>query len=284
MTPMYQRLTDAISAIDDDHWVFFEPPNLASLGIKTSLGEVKGPKVAIYPHMYDASIETATYSPDGEIELDPEFFDKWADAITTYTDKYPVPMMVGEWGIASPETPGMDEFVERTMETLDRVTSGWSVWAWCRGDGYCPVDANGNDVPGIGQIFQPYARAIAGAPTSTTWDRDAKVLRLRFADNTATGTTDIYIGADRSFPDGWKVETSDADGTWTSTYDDTTGVLSVTTAKTGEPHATCVMPAATVSECLAVDPEEPMPAPPAPPAPPVAPGAVPVSAHANFTG
>ncbi|MEO6988536.1 MAG: cellulase family glycosylhydrolase, partial [Aquihabitans sp.] len=46
LTAMYQRLTDAISAIDPDHWVFIEPPNLASLGIATSLGKVDGPRVA----------------------------------------------------------------------------------------------------------------------------------------------------------------------------------------------------------------------------------------------
>ncbi len=78
---MYQRLTDAISAVDADHWVFYEPPNLASLGVKTSLGRVVGPKVAVYPHMYDADIESATYSPGGKIEFNPAFFTKWADAI-----------------------------------------------------------------------------------------------------------------------------------------------------------------------------------------------------------
>ncbi|MBX3313557.1 MAG: cellulase family glycosylhydrolase [Actinobacteria bacterium] len=253
LTPMYQRLTDAISAIDPDHWVFIEPPNLASLGVATSLGRVDGPKVALYPHMYDSNIESATYTPGGVIEYDPAFFSKWADAITTYTDSYPVPMLVGEWGIARPEVPGMDAFVADSLETLDRVTSGWSVFNWCMGSGYCPLDAAGNDRPAIGQIFQPYARAIAGAPTSTRWDPDTKVLTVRFADNGATGTTDIYLNAGRSFPGGWTVDTSDLDADWSQSYDPATGVLSVTTPDTGGDHVICVQPEGTTAACAAVD-------------------------------
>ena len=163
-------------------------------------------------------------------------------------------MMVGEWGVAHPDYPGMDQFVERSLQTLDRVTSGWSVWAWCRGGGYCPLDQNGAPRPGIGQIFQPYARAIAGAPTSTTWDRTAKLLQVRFSDNAATGPTDIYVGAKQSFPQGWKVETSDPDGTWSSTYDKATDVLSVTTSRTGGAHAICVKQSDAPAGCTATDP------------------------------
>ena len=36
LTPMYQRLTDAVRKIDEDRWIFIEPPNLASLGVTTS--------------------------------------------------------------------------------------------------------------------------------------------------------------------------------------------------------------------------------------------------------
>ena len=282
LTPMYQRLTDAISAIDPDHWVFIEPPNLASLGVATSLGRVDGPKVALYPHMYDSNIESATYTPGGVIEYDPTFFTKWADAITTYTDTYPIPMLVGEWGIARPELPGMDAFVADSLETLDRVTSGWSVFNWCMGSGYCPLDAEGNDRVGIGQIFQPYARAIAGAPTSTRCNPDTKVLTLRFADNAATGTTDIYLNVDRSFPAGWTVATSDAEGTWSSEFDEATGVLSVTTPDTGGDHVICIQPEGVTAACVADAPIDPTD--PTDPSTPTAVPATPVDGAAAYTG
>lgn len=287
LTAMYQRLTDAISAIDPDHWIFIEPPNLASLGIPTSLGKVDGPRVAVYPHMYDSNIETATYTEGGKIEFDPAFFEKWAKAITTYTDKYPMPMLVGEWGLAKPELPGMAEYVAASTATLDTYTSGWSVFNWCKGGGYCPIDENGADRPGIGQIFQPFAKAIAGAPTSTHWDPATKVLTLTFADNDATGTTDIYLNPTRSYPEGWMVESADADGSWSSSFDEPSGVLSVTTAKSGGEHVVCVKPVGGPDGCPVVVPDAPV-SPPATPSTPQAPQpavpAAPVNGRAAYTG
>lgn len=86
LTAMYQRLTDAIRKVDPEHWVFFEAPNVASLGIPVALGRVEGSKLAYYPHFYDPSIETATYAPGGVINgFDPEFFAKYERAITPYS-------------------------------------------------------------------------------------------------------------------------------------------------------------------------------------------------------
>ena len=252
LTPMFQRLTDAISNVDPDHWVFFEPPNLASLGIATSLGEVRGPKVAIYPHMYDSAIEAATYSTDGTIQLDPAFFDKWANAITGYVKKYPMPMLVGEWGLAHPEIKGMDEFVARTLETLDRTTSGWSVFVGCFGSGYCTMDEAGQARPAIGQIFQPYARAIAGRPIDTRWDGSARTLKLRLdGRSSASGATQIFLDEAGTYPDGYRVETSDADGTWEHTT--VGGILLVTTPRTDGPHAICVKPVSAPRGCSVAD-------------------------------
>ena len=260
LTPMYQRLTDAIGSIDGGHWVFIEPTNVASLGIPTALGEVHGSKVALYPHMYDAAIESATYTPGGVVQYDPAFFDRWAGAITTYTAKYAVPMLVGEWGVAHPDVQGMDLFIRDGLATLDRSTSGWSVFNWCKGDGYCPLDADGNDRPGISQIFEPYARAVAGAPTSSTWDPPSATLEVRFSDNPATGATEIFIPESRAYPSGWKVETSDPAAATTS-FDPATGVLSVTIADTGAAHAICVKPTGAAAGCAAATSSTTSPSP-----------------------
>lgn len=249
LTPMYQRLTDAVSAIDPAHWVFYEAPNLASLGITTSLGRVNGPKVAFYPHMYDMSIEQATYTPGGTIKYDPGFFSKWANALKPYIQANPVPMLVGEWGIAHPEADGMDAFVHDSLITLDQVTSGWSQFNLCKGDGYCPIDSSGNDRPAIGRIFEPYARAIAGSPTSSSWDRDAGVLQVVYRDNAAKGATEIFIPGSRSYPGGWTVLTSDGPGSFTQSFDAATGVLFVSVTRTAGDHAICVVPTGSSATC-----------------------------------
>ena len=262
LTPMYQRLTDAISAVDPAHWVFIEPPNLASLGIATSMGQVTGPKVAFYPHMYDTALETATYSPGLPYTYDPAFFTQWADAITQYVARYPMPLLVGEWGIAQPDAPSMKGFVQDSLSMLDKVSSGWTQFQFCEGSGYCSVDGEGNDRPNIGQIFQPYARAIAGAPTSSSYDFTSKVLTVTFRDNSATGPTEIFIPQSRAYPDGFTVGSGDVSTSWSNSFDAATGVLSVTLPHTGGDHTICVAPSGTVTPGCAATQEPTTTAPP----------------------
>lgn len=253
ITAMYQRLTDAISAVDPDHWIFIEPPNLASLGISTSLGPVNGPRVAFYPHMYDTSLEFSTYDPDStDYTYDAGFFTNWASAITGYVQNNPMPMLVGEWGVARPESHSMDEYFREALTTMSEVTSGWSHFEFCFGSGYCSVDAEGNDRPNVDQIFMPYARAIAGAPTSSIYDFDTGELRTIYRDNGAQGPTEIFLPVSRTYPDGFRVLTSDADGAWSSEFDESTGVLSVSIEDTQGDHAICVVPEdSSVTDCEA---------------------------------
>ena len=124
----------------------------------------------------------------------------------------------------------------------------------CKGSGYCALDEQGNDRPNISQIFEPYARAIAGAPTASTYDCSTKRLKVVYRDSAAAGTTDIFIPESRNYPNGWKVLTSDAAGTWSQTFDEASAVLSVTVTKDSGDHAICVVPKdSTITVCPVVD-------------------------------
>lgn len=157
--------------------------------------------------MYDAAIEGKTYNGDGNAEsFDPEFFDKWSAAIAAYPAKSAVPMMVGEWGLAAPENPGLSPAsLSRPSPPSRGLTSGWSHFNGCLGDGYCTLDENGEDRPGLNRIIQPYAVANAGALTSTRFTPADQMLRIEFDDNDATGTTDLVIPEASRYPDGWRV-------------------------------------------------------------------------------
>ncbi|MBV6509079.1 MAG: hypothetical protein JJLCMIEE_02146 [Acidimicrobiales bacterium] len=250
ITAMYDRLISAMRPEDPDGWMFIQAPNVASVGLPVTLGAVDDERVVFFPHMYDAAIESATYA-GGETSLDLSFFETYESVITTYPDEHGVPLMIGEWGLASPENEGMDVFVAESLALMDRVGSGWTVFNWCRGDGYCPIDENGEDRPNIGQIVQPWARAIAGSPTSWSFDRATSTFRVTFEDNDASGTTDIQLAASTAYPDGWVVTTTDAEGEWHHEYDESTGVLSVTTPDSGGQHTICVQPRSSELTCSA---------------------------------
>lgn len=181
ITPMYQRLTAVIRTIDTKRWVMIEPPNVASLGVKSNLGVIDDDHVIFYPHMYDASIEGETYNGTGIPEtFDAGFIDKWSKAVAQYPADHSVPMMVGEWGVAVPENPEMSTFIGLSLAELDKVASGWTQFNGCLGSGYCTFDKDGKDRPGIGQVNQPYAAAIAGKPLAQQWNPSKRTLVVRF--------------------------------------------------------------------------------------------------------
>jgi len=250
MTPMFQRLTDGLRTVDPNHFVLFEAPNVASLGLPISLGHVNGDKIIFFPHFYDPSVESATYVPGADPpKLNPEFFSVYEQATMPYVLANGYPTWFGEWGVAHPDWPGMDAFVASSLALMDRVGSGWTVFNWCKGSGYCPLDGSGSDRPNIGQIVRPWARAIAGAPTSFTFDPASKRLIVVFRDGGAKGTTDLFVPTG-FYAGGHQVTTTDVDGSWSSSFDAGTGVLSVQTPVTGGDHAICLDPVGTTAPCV----------------------------------
>lgn len=251
LTSMYQRLIDAMRAVDDDGWMFVEAPNVASIGLPVALGPIDDDRVVFFPHMYDADIETATYT-EGDAELDLSFFDTYEGLITTYADEQGIPLLVGEWGLAAPERPGMGAFVDESLALMDRVGSGWTMFTWCRGEGYCPIDAEGADRPNIGNIVRPWARAVAGTPTSSTYDPRSMVLTVVFDAEVGDAPTELVVPPGLS-PDGWQVAASADEGTWSWTFDEATGVVSVTSGE-AVTQAVCLAPAGAAVDCTVDEP------------------------------
>jgi endoglycosylceramidase len=275
--------------------VFVEAPNQASLGIRSWLGHVEGGHIAFFPHLYDPSIETATYTPGGTVQFDPKFHGTYASVIDIYPRRFTVPVLFGEWGVAHPEAPGMAEYVRRTLDLMEEHGTGWTQFQGCRGSGYCAFGPNGEDRPGIGQITQPWATAVDGEPIRMHWDRTTRQLYVGYTNRSIVGTTDLVVPASRVYPGGWKIETSDPDGTWSY---ETTGagtdaeplVVSVTAGPGSGKHAICLKPAGAPDGCE-VPPDAPgfpdfTPPPTTVPSGGVAPasGAQPVRGAADFTG
>ncbi len=122
-----------------------------------------GFNIAFFPHMYDSTIESATYTPGGEVKYDPKFFDTYGGVIDVYPDAHKVPVMFGEWGIAHPEAKGMDQFVADAIGLMEDHGSGLTMFNGCRGGGYCPFDADGNDLEIDRDIAEYQAQREAAA-------------------------------------------------------------------------------------------------------------------------
>ncbi|MET9437601.1 cellulase family glycosylhydrolase [Streptomyces sp. NPDC006551] len=196
LTPMYNRLADAVRAVDRDTWVFVEPTPIVGEGVPTGLGRIDDPKVVYAPHFYNAGMEAgADYDPAaGWIEA-------YEQAVTRYPGEYGIPVVVGEWGPLNNSLPNMNRFYRDAMASLGRYGSGWAGYVWCYGGGYCAVDGAGTFRTNKELTAEPYAEAVAGTVRSSAYDSGSGVYRLEY-DSARRGARRTEL----SLPPGpWKV-------------------------------------------------------------------------------
>ncbi|MEE1757264.1 glycoside hydrolase family 5 protein [Streptomyces sp. SP18CS02] len=204
LTPMYNRLADAIRTVDDDTWLFVEPTPIVGEGVPTGLGRIEDPKVVYAPHFYNAAMEAgADYEPDAG------WIESYEAAVTVYPREYRVPVVVGEWGPLDSSLPNMGRFYREALDSLARYSSGWAGYVWCYGGGYCAVDRSGALRTNKELTAAPYAPAVAGrvraesrTPDGVPGDgRDA----YRLAWTAGRGVTELSLPPSAT---GWRVEVS----------------------------------------------------------------------------
>ncbi len=200
LTPLYNRLADAVRSVDDDSWIFFEPTPIVGEGVPTGLGRIDDPKAVYAPHFYNTAMEAgADYDPSaGWIEA-------YEAAVTAYPSRHRVPVVVGEWGPLNNSLPHMGRFYRDALTSLNRYTSGWAGYVWCYGGGYCAVDAEGRFRTNKEQTTAPYAPAVAGRITAEAYEPDGATYRLSY--RAGHGVTEVSLPPR---PGGWRVEATGA--------------------------------------------------------------------------
>ncbi len=197
LTPLYNRLADAIREVDRDAWIFVEPTPIVGEGVPTGLGRIDDPKIVYAPHFYNTGMEAgADYDPTAG------WIESYEQAVTLYPKEYKVPVVVGEWGPLNNSLPNMNRFYRDAMASLGRYTSGWAGYVWCYGGGYCAVDGTGAFRTNKELTAEPYAEAVAGRVSSAAYDPATGVYRLEYA---AAGPRGSRLTELALPPGDWKV-------------------------------------------------------------------------------
>ncbi|MDQ0845017.1 cellulase family glycosylhydrolase [Streptomyces sp. V1I6] len=198
LTPMYNRLADAVRSVDRDTWLFVEPTPIVGEGVPTGLGRIDDPKTVYAPHFYNTAMEAgADYDPSaGWIEA-------YERAVTEYPARYRVPVVVGEWGPLNNALPNMGRFYREALASLNRYSSGWAGYVWCYGGGYCAVDAEGRFRTNKEQTAAPYAPAVAGRVAAEGYAPGSGTYRLEY--RSSRGVTEVSVPPGAS---GWRIEVS----------------------------------------------------------------------------
>ncbi|WP_240508990.1 cellulase family glycosylhydrolase [Streptomyces agglomeratus] len=188
ITPMHNRLADAVRSVDRDNWVFVEPTPIVGEGVPTGLGKIKDPKVVYAPHFYNTAMEAgADYDPAAG------WIESYEAAVTAYPEEHRVPVVVGEWGPLNTALPRMGLFYRDALASMNRYSSGWAGYVWCYGGGYCAVDAAGEFRTNKEQTASPYAPAVAGRVRSESYDPATRTYRLSYVASGRGGPTELSL-------------------------------------------------------------------------------------------
>ncbi|MFG2208562.1 glycoside hydrolase family 5 protein [Streptomyces sp. NPDC048638] len=187
ITPMYNRLTRYIRAVDRDSRLFIEPTPIVGEGVPTGLGTVRDRHVVYAPHFYNAAMEAgADYDPKAG------WIESYEAAVTRYPRRQRIPVVVGEWGPLNNGLPNMNRFYRDALASLARYSSGWAGYVWCYGGGYCAADREGRLRTNKELTAAPYAAAVAGRARSQVHDPGRGRYRLVY-DAHPGGRTEISL-------------------------------------------------------------------------------------------
>jgi endoglycosylceramidase len=244
--PFYQRLIDAIREVDADHYVFFEPryaaPANGSPSFLLPLHDPRnGEQHLVYaPHLYSTAVEANSDYAPGDQTLP-----SWQAARTSEIATLGTPLVLGEWGLAWSDANSA-AYADQVVALADQMMAGWSYWSYDPGDatGWALADATGKENPIVSHVVVPYARRVAGDPLAYSFDPASTTFDLAYADRTGTtGPHEIFVPAARVYPHGWHVEvTPDAAASVSTSFNATTGVVSVVVPSNGGTHHVRVVP------------------------------------------
>ena len=194
---------------------FYCPTVTRNLGLTTAV-EPFGPDVVYAPHIYGNAGGAPGVAYNGDAAaLAADYTLAMQEAATLGG-----PLVVGEYGGNANGGPGFQEatalFYRDTYAELDRRLSGGTFWAYFpSGNGFSVVEPDGREKAGlVDAIVRPYARRIAGIPTSMHFDPETREFSVSWQNDPQRqpqDPTEIFVPAARHYPDGFLIELTPGD-------------------------------------------------------------------------
>jgi len=195
LMPMYQRVANAIRAVDANHIIFIEPSVTANVGVPSVITRLTGPdgnpdpQQALAPHAYDIVLDTpmAAMASDTRLAL---IFER----LRGLRARLDVPALIGEWGgfYGSRDAMGVAQMYQRQFE---RGHYGDTYWDWH------------DDIPNAAYyaaLSRPMPLAIAGKLQGYKADHATKTFSCAWQESgTAPGI--FYLPA-AWYPNGYSIQ------------------------------------------------------------------------------
>jgi endoglycosylceramidase len=209
LAAFYRRVIAAIRSTGDQHVLF--PEGIAQNGIaEPSLPKVGDAQTAFTFHFYCPITQTATSQSPADAACQP-LEQHGIGSFLDYDAKLGVPGLLGEFSCndANDDNAAM-------VDLADRNFVSWTAWMYytaksdpanCPGQGFLIDDAKPASMRNVkaGKLaaFEvPYVQALAGRPTSYSYDRSSRTLTLVYT--ARAGITDVFVPR-LVYPTGYRV-------------------------------------------------------------------------------
>jgi endoglycosylceramidase len=184
---MYQRVGDAIRAVDTTHILFLEHAYFGNTGIHSGIEPVKGkdgkndPLVVYAAHGYDLLVDTKNYDSQSNSRVELIF-----TRINETSRSMNVPVLVGEWGAFSGNAEGMTASALFITGLFERLGFSNTYWAYHKG-----IEQNAYF---MAAIVRPYPPFIGGVLKSYGFNHETGMFTCSWEETPrVTAPTIIYI-------------------------------------------------------------------------------------------
>ncbi|MDR3415725.1 MAG: cellulase family glycosylhydrolase [Nevskia sp.] len=203
-----------VRSADTAHFAFFEPQQLFDFGAPSRFGRIADAAVGLSWHAYcSAELLSPKGLPDGPDcpLIEPRTFH---NAAAQAAEMGAVPLLT-EFGASDDVTD-----ITRVTRLADQHLVGWTYWAYKTfgdptGSGQAEsLFANDGDLGTLKQakaklLIRPYAQAVAGIPTSMSFDPASKLFTLVYTPRAAGAPTVVFVPSSQ-YPNGYSVSIAGA--------------------------------------------------------------------------
>jgi endoglycosylceramidase len=245
LTRFMQAGIDAVRSADDDAWVMIQPTSLLNAFpypgdlIASDLRDPRQgpPRLAYAGHLYQQSVHDGGGYPEGD-----PYVETWRQYRTTEATELDAALWFGEWG-GAPDQPRMRNYIDEVAAMADDEMIGWAWWSWDPG-GWSPLSEGGESASPNGiALFRVQPRAVAGVPTSFSFDPDTLVFRMAWDERAEVQAptqlavpSTLYREGIELVVDGEPVDAAAQE------WDKMQGVMTIAVDRSRDRHELCLAP------------------------------------------
>jgi endoglycosylceramidase len=239
LQPFYERIMARLETVAPGYLYFVEPATTSQAGLDPEFLPFRFPNVVYAPHFY------LFQTHDGHAyDLDPSPMRNVFASYEATAERLKVPWFLGEWA-GNTDSLHFDQFLRDILGMLEGYHVGFAYYDYMPDDGgFSPLRADRSEKEvAVGVLSRVYPKAIGGRLLSYSFDDRTKTFEMK--QETQGGVwahTILAFPAERHYPNGWTIDSTDRDGRWSYTHEPEKAELSFTIDHQEEDHTITIRP------------------------------------------